>query len=181
MINKLAAGAIGVALLLSSAIPTFASGFDNLTLVKNKAWLKNIVVIKANVGENSIMANEDVEGGSILTGAASAAALVDNMLNTNELSCGCPTEDNNECCPDECGCEDECGCQDENDNGSGLIIKNLAEVKNIIIAKANTGDNLIWAEDEVEGGSVNTGAADAAAVITNVVNTNMVGVGTTSP
>ncbi|GEM_PF-2379632 len=152
-IKRLIATGAGAALLLSAtAIPALAN-FDDFTLIKNKAWVKNIVITKADTGGNSINAGDDVKYGSITTGGAEAGALVDNVVNTNQLDCGCVN----------------------NHDDSGLIIKNKAGVKNVVITKADTGGNSINAWDDVKGGSIDTGMAGAGSIVTNVVNTNIIG------
>lgn len=154
-IKKLIATGSAAALMLSAtAVPALAfmpnGDGGGFTLIKNMAWVKNVVITKADTGDNSINAGDDVNGGSILTGMATAVAGVDNIVNTNQLDCGCV--------------------------GSGaLIIKNKAGVKNIVVTKADTGDNSINAHDEVNGGSIDTGDAGAASYVTNTVNTNLVG------
>ena len=69
---------------------------------------------------------------------------------------------------------DLCGCLDGDFNI--VFIKNKeTDVTNNVWTKANTGFNLIGAHEDVDGGSINTGNAGAAGVVTNVVNTNVVG------
>lgn len=139
MIKKIAALAGAGALLLSMAGPAF--GF---TLVKNKAKVKNIVVTKADTGDNSIH-GKYVFGGEIITGDAGACALVDNDVNSSVVY------------PDD----------------GALIIKNKAKVKNVVITKADTGDNSIGGK-VVGGGGIDTGNAGASSIVTNFVNYSIV-------
>lgn len=55
-----------------------------------------------------------------------------------------------------------------------LIVKNKAKVKNFTLTVANTGMNSINADDDVEGGKIKTGNAEALASVSNTVNFNAV-------
>lgn len=153
-IKRLIAAGAGAAMILgATAIPALASVSNGdgggFTLIKNKAWVKNITVTKADTGDNAIGAGRDVSGGSITTGAAVAGASIQNVVNWNEV--------------------DPCGCD------GVTIIKNKAKVKNVTITKADTGGNAIVAGRDVNGGSIGTGDATAGSVVENAVNTNIVG------
>ena len=61
-------------------------------------------------------------------------------------------------------------------NGDGFLlvkIKNWAKVKNVVVTTANTGGNDIHGKIVV-GGDIDTGNADAGALVTNTVNSNLV-------
>ncbi len=58
---------------------------------------------------------------------------------------------------------------------ASTTIKNKAKVKNTVTTSANTGGNVITADGDVTGGKIKTGEADAASIVTNTVNTNVVG------
>jgi len=119
--------------------------FDGPVII-NKAKVKNKVVTVANTGLNRINSGDEVEGGKIKTGQALSWGEVNNAVNTNGVDCGC----------------------------EGLIV-NKAKVKNKVYTIANTGANSINADEDVDGGRIRTGKADATSVVTNVVNTNVVG------
>ena len=55
-----------------------------------------------------------------------------------------------------------------------LRIKNWAYVKNNVNTEANTGNNKIKASDNVEGGKIKTGNAEALSDVYNEVNNNFV-------
>lgn len=148
--KKLAGLAAAGALLLNVAGVAFASHFD--TVVKNKAKVKVFTVAVANTGFNSVNAGDDVKGGKVKTGDALAVSDVSNVVNTTTV--------------DNCDCE-----------GSTLV-KNKAKVKVAAISLANTGFNSVNADD-VKGGRVVTGNGEAGSVVTNVVNTTVVGSDTT--
>lgn len=157
-IKKIAATAAAGALMLGAAMPAFG-WFDNLVIIKNEdTFVTNDVLTLANTGFNGIFA-EDVNGGSITTGNATAVSGVSNVVNTNVV--------------------DLCGCFDFDDGDGALVfIKNEnTNVDNNVWTIANTGVNGIFASDDVNGGSIGTGNAVAAGVVTNVVNTNVVGGG----
>jgi hypothetical protein len=124
-----------------------AAAFD-ATIVKNKAKVKNVTVVKADTGDNKIYAGDDVKGGKIKTGDATAYGEVTNVVNTTASSCECD---------------------------GFTLVKNKAKVKNVTIVSADSGDNKIKAEDDVKGGKIKTGDAGAGAVVTNVVNTTTLG------
>lgn len=145
-IKKLAAGTAGAALFLSAALPAFA-WFDSATIVSNHARLNNFTLTVANSGLNGMMAEDDVEGGSIATGEAVAIAGVANVVNTTEVT---PGED------------------------AFTLVHNRAGVRNTTLTFANSGLNGMMAGDDVEGGSIETGMAGAESVVANVVNTTVV-------
>jgi len=147
--KKIAVGAAGAALLLSAVAPVFAD-FDG-TIIKNKAYVKNFTLTKADSGDNSITAVDDVKGGKIKTGDAVAFAAVTNVVNSNDV--------------------DTCGCD------GFTLVKNKAKVKNKTLTFADSGDNTIAAGDDVRGGRIRTGDAIADSAVTNVVNTTVVGGG----
>ena len=143
--KKLAVTGATAALLLSSAIPAFAS-----TYIWNGADVINEVLTAANTGGNLIVSeDDDVNGGLINSGNAGSATLVSNVVNTNDVDSW------------------DCEC-------NGSYIENYAFVGNLVGTLANTGENTIAADDDVDGGEINSGNASAASVISNVVNTNVV-------
>lgn len=157
--KKLAVTGATAALLLSSAVPAFATHWwsdDDLSLrIRNRAYVKNDVDTTANTGYNKIKAYDDVEGGRIRTGDAWASSAVLNDVNTNIV--------------------DLCGCLGDFDDAT-IKIKNGAKVKNYVDTTANTGYNKIRSyDDDVEGGKINTGGAGAEGYVSNVVNTNVLG------
>ena len=94
-LKRLIATGAGAAMILgATAVPALAivpnGDGGGFTLIKNKAWVKNITVTKADTGDNAIVAGRDVNGGSIGTGVAVAGASVGNVVNWNEVDpCGC--------------------------------------------------------------------------------------------
>jgi len=152
--KKIAITAAAAGVMLSAAMPALANGDGGFLLVKIKNWakVKNIVITTANTGGNDIH-GKIVVGGDIDTGDAFAGADVSNTVNTNLV--------------------DLCDCLD-GDGAAIVKIKNGAKVKNVVITTANTGDNSIHGK-VVVGGDIDTGEAGAGALVTNVVNTNVVG------
>ncbi len=142
--KKIAITAAVAGSILASAMPAFANG----TRVRNWANVTNNVRTVANTGA---MTRDEVEGGRVRhTGDADAFSQVSNVVNTNNLSCGC-----------------------SDDEGGRLRIRNGARVTNNVTTVANTG---AMARGDIEGGSVrNTGDATSAGFVSNVVNTNSVG------
>jgi len=61
-------------------------------------------------------------------------------------------------------------------NNDDVDIDNHAYVRNTVITKADTGDNSIGGK-LVFGGDINTGDAEALGIVTNAVNTTVVGDG----
>lgn len=155
-VKKLLATGASAALLLAAAMPAFANGG---WLIENSSHLTNNLATTANSGYNEIKSwHDDVEGGKIKTGDAFAGLLLENIVNTNEVSlCGCDGEES-------------LGIQ----SGGSRLIKNSSHLTNNIETLANSGYNKIKAKDDVEGGRISTGGADAEAAVSNVVNTNMV-------
>lgn len=157
-IKKFAVTAAATGMMLSAAVPAFASHLDNLTIVKNENTnVFNGVLTLSNTGLNGIFAgNDDVNNGSIITGNANAWSSVFNMVNTNVV--------------------DLCGCLGSKGKDSLLVVKNdNTHVDNYVLTVANTGLNGIFADDDANGGSIRTGGAGAGSIVENVVNTNVVG------
>lgn len=146
MLKKIIAGATGAGLVLTMAGAAFAS-FDG-TFVLNKAKVKNFTLTVANTGMNTMDASDDIKGGKIKTGDAFAYSEVTNVVNTTTI--------------EGCGCEN-------------TTVINKAKVKNKTLTFANTGMNSMYAGDDIRGGRIRTGDADAGSVVTNVVNTTVVG------
>ena len=146
MMKKLFAAGAGAAMLLATATPVFAS-----VGIFNFAEVLNVIETVAMNGGNTIAAGDDVEGGTINSGDATAVTGVTNVVNSNDVSdwswdCGCDT----------------------------VFVENIAVVYNDVVTGAMNGGNTIAAGDDVEGGNITSGDAVAGSVVTNVVNTNMV-------
>ncbi|KKU10297.1 MAG: hypothetical protein UX13_C0015G0006 [Candidatus Woesebacteria bacterium GW2011_GWB1_45_5] len=139
------------ALLFSMVAPSFAF-FDFLSddiSIRNYGRVSNDIEVEAETGDNEISGFK-VFGGRIRTGDAFAVADVSNLVNTTSLDCGCLDGD--------------------------LTVRNYGRVYNDVDVEAETGDNEIhgfW----VFGGSINTGGAEAAGLVTNIVNTTTTGGG----
>ena len=146
MFKKLAVAGVSVALLAVTAMPAFADSF-----VHNWADLSNQVNTTANTGWNKIQADDSVTGGNIGTGYAQSVATLNNTINSNTLySFGAGGFD------------------------FGGLVHNATEVNNLVNTTANTGWNSIVANEEnVNGGNVNSGYAQAGSVVNNVINTNV--------
>lgn len=147
MMKKLISVAAGAGLVLTMAGAALASGGDGVFIL-NKAKVKNFTLTVANSGMNSMDANDDIKGGKIKTGDAWALGDVYNEVNWTEVN--------------------GCAC------GSTAVI-NKAKVKNVTLTFANSGMNSMSAGDDIKGGRIRTGSADAGSVVTNVVNTTLVG------
>jgi len=150
MMKKALAIAGAGAILLSMAGPALAGwwwmGSDDVT-IGNMAFVTNKVTTKADSGDNSI-GGKCVFGGTIKTGAASAATYVGNDVNGSAVSC--------------------VGCDGDVD------IHNGAFVTNRVWTKADSGDNSIGGKF-VGGGSITTGAAGASSIVENFINWSIVG------
>ena len=188
--KKIATAFAAGALLLNTVAPVFAGttiilsengdGSDNDATVKlgqsttvvqsNNADVYNNVDAEAETGDNE--ANENTGGDvDIETGDASVDVNVENTLNSNSAEV--------DCCPS--------GDIDVLINGNGsdtdntvdlklgteteLYQNNYAEVKNIVDAEAETGDN---EAEENTGGEVEieTGDAEVDVTVDNMVNFN---------
>ena len=148
MLKKLIAGAVGAGLVLTMAGAALALSWSDDVETSNFAVVKNVVITKADTGDNEIH-GKVVGGGRITTGAATAVADVYNQVNTTEVGCGCLDGD--------------------------VETHNFGVVKNFVVTKADTGDNEISGK-YVFGGKIRTGDAGAMSLVTNVVNTTVVGI-----
>ncbi len=151
MIKKALAIAGAGAVLLSMAGPAFGMGWwwmggDDVT-IRNVGTVNNTITNSANTGHNDI-GGMCVHGGRILTGGASATANVGNDVNSNGIGCF--------------SCDGD------------IDIYNTGLVNNRVTNRANTGYNHIGGMF-VGGGLISTGNAGASTLVTNFVNTNMVG------
>ena len=147
MFKKLAVAGASAALLLATSVPAFA----DYSMVHNWADLSNTLNTLANTGNNQIKADDSVNGGNIGTGYAQSVATLNNTINSNTLySFGAGGFD------------------------FGGLVHNATEVNNLVNTTANTGWNSIVANEEnVNGGNVNSGYAQAGSVVNNVINTNV--------
>lgn len=161
--KKIAITAAAGAIMLGAAVPAFANGDcewpwwcgSDLDLdIDNDAHVTNNVDTTANTGFNYIGGEYDevVVDGLIDTGNASALSVVWNDVNTNIV--------------------DLCDCLGDF-HDVDIDIDNDAHVENNVNTTANTGFNGIGGV--VVGGTIDTGNADSAGVVSNFVNTNVVG------
>lgn len=141
-------------LMLGTALPAFA--LDDLT-INNFGRVRSRVATHANTGFNSINAGEDVDGGSVSSGAATSSADVVNSVNYTEV-CACPED----------------GVDDVN-------ITNDGRVRSSVRTRSNSGFNSINASDDVSNGSIVSGDASSTSIVWNDVNTTILGVGSTAP
>ena len=146
MLKKLAVAGASAALLLATSVPAFA----DYSMVHNWADLSNTLNTLANTGNNQIKADDSVTGGNIGTGFAQSVATLNNTINSNTLY------------------------NFGGYFGDGGLLHNATEVNNVVYTSANTGWNSIVANEEnVNGGNVNSGYAEAGSVVNNVINTNV--------
>lgn len=158
--KKLGTFAAAAGLFASTAVPAlawegpFSWNDDELSVrQKNSATVNNYVDAKANTGDNSITADyDDVERSKIHTGNATALADVYTEVNENKAEV------------------EACECDFDSVK---VKQRNSAYVNNYVDAKAKTGDNSIYADDDVERSHIHTGNAYATAVVTNLVNRNV--------
>jgi nitrogen fixation protein len=162
--KKIAITAAAAGVMLSAAVPVLANGLGGgkkgkleIEIKNRDTSVTNYVTTKANTGRNRIVADDDVNGGKIKTGNAWASSMVSNDVNTNLV--------------------DLCDCLDlKKIKNVEVEIKNRnTNVTNDVTTKANTGRNRIVANDDVNGGKINTGNAGSEGVVANFVNTNVVG------
>lgn len=152
MIKKLAVVGVGAAMFLAAAVPAFA--VTPTTLINNTASVMNSVNTSADTGYNGITSLfGDLFANYITTGAAIAGSTVTNQVNTNHVT--------------------NCLCDDN------VTVNNGAGVTNLVNTSADTGYNEILSDsiDSVLGSvnSIVSGTALSQAAVTNVVNTNVVG------
>lgn len=159
--QKIAMTATTAGIMLASAVPAFASwnvGALNGNIAQvNSGAVVNNVTTSTNTGKNLNLAF--VAGAQLTqTGTAVSGANVQTQLNVNQISCGCVTNNVN------------LGV------GNGNTIQaNHGMVMNTVTTSANTGMNAnVGGAVLLQG--VNTGAATSGSVVTNIVNTNVIGV-----
>ncbi len=156
MMKKLAVAAAGAALLLAVVAPAFADehhdSSSSLT-IKNESDLTNNVKTIANTGWNF---GGSAHGDSLTLdehhGHESGSILTGDALALAEVDNIVNTND-----------VSGCGCFKK------VEIKNESDLTNNVLTVANTGRNFGG------GSSISTGDAGAQALVTNVVNTNVVG------
>ena len=115
--------------------------------VRNWARVTNNVITNSDTGNNSLT-GKFLGGGSVDTGNATATGDVLSGVNLTQTDCGC----------------------------GHLSVRNHAKVKNNVATNANTGHNSMhgWV---VTDGSIDTGNAVSNSIVTNDVNTTIVGGG----
>lgn len=148
MIKKLAVVGASAALFLAAAVPAFAH--HKGVTINNDADVHNTVNTSSNTGYNEIKGwgSKGVKYSDITTGDASSMALVTNNVNSVNV--------------------DTCGCSKK------LSIDNDATVTNTVNTSSNTGYNKIKGS-KVKSSDITTGNADSMGVVTNVVNSTVVG------
>ena len=140
------AGALLFGMVGSAFALDFHHFFGSDTRVRNYARVTNDVDVDADSGDNEI-GGKFVFGGRIRTGEATAVGDVFNDVNYTELGCGCDGD---------------------------LSIRNRARVRNEVDVDADSGDNEVHGMF-VHGGSIHTGGAMAGSLVTNLVNTTIMG------
>lgn len=197
--KKIATAIATATLLVNSALPVFATttieisgngsssdstvvaGMTQTTTVvqSNESDVTNVVNVNADTGDNKAEdnTNGDVE---IETGDATVDVNVENTLNSNSADI--------DCCPS--GDVDVLisGNGVDTDNDVNLALgtstevyqTNEADVKNLVWAEAETGDN--DAEDNTGGSvSIDTGDADVTVDLSTWANSNSAKIGGGSP
>ena len=145
--KKFAMLAGSAALLLTMVTGVMASRrHGDEVSIRNYARVTNDVETKADSGDNEI-SGRVVRRGRIETGNASATSDVFSDVNTTSLGCGCADD---------------------------LTIRNNARVRNDVDTRADSGDNEIHGH-YVGGGVIDTGRAHAEGLVTNYVNSTLVG------
>lgn len=171
--KKIAITAAAAGVMLSSAIPALANGRYHrssndveIDIENEDTNVRNNVLTVANTGLNEVEGgrgghhggpsslgggSHGGRGGSISTGNATAVSSVSNDVNYNEV--------------------DLCDCLGDRRGDVELDIENEdTDVTNNVLTVANTGLN------GVDGsGRIRTGNAGATGVVSNFVNTNIVG------
>jgi len=151
MIKQLAAVGVGAAMFLATAVPVFA----DTTINNTGATVVNDVTTSADTGFNEINSLFDgLFSNSITTGKAEAGSKVTNDVNHNTV-------------------KNPCECK-----GDLIINNDDAVVVNTVNTTANTGNNEINSGGDPEEDPLNsilTGPAISGAVVSNFVNTNVVG------
>lgn len=142
---------------------TVADGSDVVIDLDNDnyAEVTNEEILIADSGTNEISADQDVQGGSIMTGNAKARGIIGsvNGINLNFALFAIGTSPTNEV--------DDVTIEMENDND--------ARLGNVVLPVAGTGENLITADQDVgsgSGASIDTGDAEATGEVYNDVNQN---------
>lgn len=172
MFSKLTGIVTSIAITLVLAVPSFAFGFfphnlslqDSINIENEKTMVDNLVVTKANSGENTINANTfmgsaEIEQAGITTNDAIAGADLQNQVNYNEIST----------------------CSLCSIFGSKVNIENeKTMLDNTVITKANSGENRLssgsmFRTAEIEHSGITTGVAKSTSLVTNIVNSNIVG------
>ncbi|HVT01494.1 MAG TPA: hypothetical protein VHE53_04680 [Patescibacteria group bacterium] len=160
MIKKIAISAVAGAVMLASAMPTFAAfnlGLGNGNVSQtNVGGAVNTVNTTSKTGGNSNLAlGAGVQG--VVTGGATSASNVQNQVNYNGISCGC-------------------GLSNINIGfGNGNVAQtNMGMATNTVNTTSKTGGNTN-AGALVGVQATGTGAAVSGAIVVNAVNTNMIG------
>jgi len=154
-IKKIAITAAAAGVMLSAVTPAFANHWNwnngdvDIDIENDDTNVTNNVTTQANTGFNQVVGWGWFGGGSITTGNALAASEVDNTVNFNLV--------------------DLCGCLGDFDDVDIDIDNDDTNVTNNVTTQANTGFNQV-----IKKGTINTGNAVAGALVTNVVNTNVV-------
>lgn len=197
LVKKVALGlATGALVAQSMILPAFAeitvvvsgNGSDTKNDVKfdqdtsttvnqsNTAIVENDVDAKANTGGNDADDNTGADV-NIDTGNADATVVVENKLNSNEASVdcgGCPTDVNVEISGN--GTDSDNKVDLKLDNTTWVKQDNFAKVENDVEVKADSGHN--DANDNTGGTiDIDTGTADALAVVLNKLNANVAHIG----
>ena len=194
--NKILGSALGIGMLMASALPALAA--TNVTLnntgpfathririfkgtntaVNNiqAAKVKNTVNNTVNTGNNTVSLNTNATGG-IGTGNATSNVTVNNSVNgalTNITGCGCPEEDTTV----EMSNTGPYSTQNVTVNEtSNITVNNIqfAKVKNRIFQNVNSGGNSATLNTNVSG--VTTGDASSDVAVENVVNVSETNIG----
>lgn len=169
------AGTAAAAILVDddSDFDRVRSRFNTLTLTNsNSAVLSNVVVSTSLTGDNHILADEDVENGSVTSGDAEAAAEVENVANEIDAeaefspAAGVATEEDVTVNDDS-----EMDDTDTETNTAAEVNANAVSATNAVVTTGVSGGNTVESEDDdVEGGTVESGSASTASSISQAFN-----------
>lgn len=168
-IKKLVITGAAAGLLLVSAAGAFASEHNSGTTLSNDASLHLKVNTSSNTGFNNLTGGS-VKNSFIWTGDAMSIASVSNVVNSNNSNCGCGGKEH---------------------QSASLKLSNDATLHLTVNTSSNSGYNNLTATggssrgreeysrggSSVAGSNIQTGGAGSQSSVSNVVNSNVVGGG----
>lgn len=156
-----------------STLEVLRERFVRLTTTnRNSATISNRVFATSNTGGNVINAEEDVEDGSITSGDAEAATQIENVANDIDSEIDVADGTNGDL-DEDIDVDDDSDVDVTDTLDDRMETENINEVAvdNETAATANTGGNVVNSEnDDVEGGSIESGNATTASAVANAFN-----------